>query len=139
MTTYILVFVVLLPILFRKNILTAIYAGRIAGDLIDLGIDVNKLGRDERGILFEIEKTKRREMTHHEAAAYFFCAALPSLEPYCLLNGLSHREVATRALTICNSWVLLGKMHPSYQHAFIKSLLRSGMLSESTSVGEVSK
>ncbi|MCY4754671.1 hypothetical protein [Pelomonas aquatica] len=103
---------------------TGIFAARIAGCLLDLGIDVKKLDAQCAKILYEIECEKSKELSPHEAALYFFGAALPYLDPVCFTLPISSQDLAQRAEVISNQWIKAGKMRRPILEAILKTLRR---------------
>ena len=74
-----------------------IFASRVCNALIDLGINPNRLDSDCRQMLHEVEKTKHKELSPHEAAAYFFGCAFPYLRQEFFLLPISRIEMAIRS------------------------------------------
>lgn len=103
---------------------TGIFAARISGCLTDLGIDVHKLNKQCKAVLFEIECKKAKEMSPQEAALYFLCGALPDIEPSCFLLPVGSRDIAQRAAVISDQWVSNGKMRQTVLDGILVSFRR---------------
>ena len=105
-----------------NSLLIGIFAAKVANCLIDLGIDVNKLDKECQGILYLIERDRRKDMSPHEAASYFLAAAFLNISPDCYLLPLSPADMADRTMVIMDGWVKCGKMRISWAEAIQKTL-----------------
>lgn len=103
-------------------ILDGLFAGKVAGRLLDLGVDVLRLDASLKEILYEVERTKRKELTPHEAAAYFFCAAFSNIPRECYLLPISQNDMAYRSLVIMEQWVEKRKMRHRCFQSYKESL-----------------
>jgi hypothetical protein len=109
------------------SLLIGVFAAKVANRLIDLGIDVNKLDGALVAILYEIERDRRKELSPHEAASYFFSAAFSNISSDCyLLPVATPTDMADRAMVIMDSWVHSGKMRRQWAVS-IQKTLRSQM------------
>ena len=102
--------------------LCGIFAAKIANRLIDLGIDVKKIGPDAGQHLYEIERDKRKILSPHEAAMYFYSAALPLLDPACFLYPLDKYGMSQRGQVIIEQWFAGGKVREPHFVAAMKQL-----------------
>ena len=104
------------------SLLIGMFAAKVANRLIDLGIDVNKLDQACQAILYEIERDKRKDMSPHEAASYFFGSAFSNISPNCYLLPVSPTEMAFRATVVMDGWVSSGKMRERWVESIQKTL-----------------
>lgn len=112
-----------------NSLLVGFFAAKVANHLIDLGIDVNKLDQTCQGMLYEIERDRRKELSPLEAASYFFGAAFSNISPDCYLLPASPTDMADRATAIMDGWVNSGKMRRQLADS-IKNSLRSQLLED---------
>lgn len=105
-----------------NSLFVGVFAAKVANRLIDLGIDVNKLDQTCQGILYEIERDRRKDLSPHEAASYFFGAAFSNISRDCYLLPASPTDMADRAMLIMDNWVNRGKMRRQRAHSIQKRL-----------------
>lgn len=105
------------------SLFIGVFAAKVANRLIDLGIDVNKLDQACNAILYEIERDRRKDLSPHEAASYFFGAAFSNISPDCYLVPVSPAELAFRAMAVMNGWVSSGKMRNRWAESIQKTLI----------------
>ena len=98
------------------------FAAKVANRLIDLGIAVNKLDEACKGILYEIERDRRKDLSPQEAASYFLGAAFSHISPDCYLLPVSPTDMADRATVIMEGWVNSGKMRKQWAETIQKTL-----------------
>ena len=103
-------------------LLVGVFAARVANRLIDLGIDVNKIDEACRKVLYEIERDRRKDLSVHEAASYFFGAAFSNISPSSYLLPVSRAEMAFRAAAVVDGWVRSGKMRRQWAESIQKTL-----------------
>ncbi len=108
---------------------TGIFSAKIAGHLIDLGIDVKKLDPACARALFEIERDDSKKMTSHEAAWKFFCVAFGSLPRACILVPMPPPDLAVRGRLIALGWVSKGKLRKPHLDAGMKQLAEQAGIS----------
>ena len=107
---------------FLDPMFIGIFAAKVANRLIDLGIDVNKLEPALGQILYEIESTKRKELSSSEAAAYFFAVAFSNIPTECYLLPIAPSEMAFRASAVMKGWVSKRKMSEQWFMSIQKTM-----------------
>jgi hypothetical protein len=107
---------------------TGIFAAKIAGHLIDLGVDVNKLDPACARVLYIIERDgPKQKMTSYEAAWKFFCVAFGNLPTACILVPMASPEFAVRGRLIALTWESKGKLRKAHLDAGMNQLAEQAL------------
>jgi hypothetical protein len=99
-----------------------IFASRIANRLIDLGVDVQRIGPVCGPFLLEFERVKLDDLNPYEAAAQFFVVALPDLPIDSFINCEERLEAVGRAGRVIAEWTAGGRMRPGFGIALMRTI-----------------
>lgn len=91
----------------------AMFAGKVAVCLLDLGIDTKKLDKATEAKLFEMEKTRRKDLSPHEMAALFAAGSWRIIPlSASLMRSTDPTALAEHIGIVGTTWHRSGKIKP---------------------------
>jgi len=96
----------------------AMYSAKVAGHLLNLGIDIKKFDKHLNRKLYEMEKSAKDNNSPPEMALCFMAANGKDLPENVLARGMDKANLAQYAAIICTQWAHRGTIRPEKAEFF---------------------